>query len=300
MENFNPLLAEIIKSEEINRSYLFEYNYEGSFNKDLNKFISSLLNVENDMDRFLKHPDLLYLQEDQYDPSYILDIVDFIDKKIQLSTLKIVVICNIERMSFASQTKLLKFIEDSREDCCFILTVERVDSVLNTIRSRCINVSFNKPSYESFSSYLNSYDLNNEKYNIYYKIFGGSFYGDCIKEVEEVRSYFFSVISGFNNVNYMYNLLRPSISDSLSFKDYVKKFPIRFLIDIIKSFYLDKLYTLSGNDFVFYNEDYNDKIFDLNLTISKLNKYLSYIKNYNYRLDNNYNYMWLRSAFFDY
>jgi DNA polymerase III delta prime subunit len=63
---------------------------------------------------------------------------------------KLFIICDAATMTAAAQNKILKTIEDAGADTCFLLLCSGAETVLNTIKSRCVTVYPNPISLDSY------------------------------------------------------------------------------------------------------------------------------------------------------
>ena len=180
MEDFKNILGQdlaiqILKSainkEHISPAYLFS-GPEGVGRKKTAKiFIKSLLNKTTEKENVTRkiesnnHPDLLWIE-----PSYIVqgktisqkeaklqnismkappqirlnkikEVIEFLGKKPLESERNIVIIEDIEKMNESASNALLKTLEEPNTGL-FILTTQRPEKLLSTIRSRCQIVPF--------------------------------------------------------------------------------------------------------------------------------------------------------------
>ncbi len=134
---------------------------KGTGKEILSKKISSLLILENDNFNFSElenHPDYFLLKKDKILIKHITlregdnkdDIDDelgrrnvnqFLSLKPANSKNKVAVILNAETMNIQSQNALLKSLEEPADNTYIIMTVNRPKSLLDTIYSRCQQIT---------------------------------------------------------------------------------------------------------------------------------------------------------------
>ena len=83
------------------------------------------------------------------------DILSFLDKSTfaSLSAVKVYLLCQADRINAQAQNKLLKLLEDRNQTNIVIFLCER-DSLLPTIKSRCMTVEFSALKQEEMERYL--------------------------------------------------------------------------------------------------------------------------------------------------
>ncbi len=144
-ERFNKYLTEYVKKDKVNHAYLIESNYQNrlSLAEELAKKILSFdsdisvldlenlndLNVVNPSDSTIKTEDIENLKE------------EFKTKSL-VSSKRIYIINDADRMNEAAANKLLKFLEEPEDDIVAILTTDNKNKLLDTILSRCILLNF--------------------------------------------------------------------------------------------------------------------------------------------------------------
>jgi DNA polymerase-3 subunit delta' len=74
--------------------------------------------------------------------------------KPMVSRYKIIIILNIEKMNQEAANAFLKTLEEPQQETVFILTTERIFSLLPTIRSRCQTIRFSSIDYGLIMQYL--------------------------------------------------------------------------------------------------------------------------------------------------
>ena len=89
----------------------------------------------------------------------IIDVIDFINKDYLDNKPKICIIWGPELLNISSANSLLKTLEEPKEKCIFILISEDISNVLETIKSRAINIYFSD-SYDTESNLYNTKDAN--------------------------------------------------------------------------------------------------------------------------------------------
>lgn len=130
-----------------------------------------------------------YLLDKQNDPVRVEDILTLLEKSsiAALGTCKVYLICHAEKMNVQAQNKLLKLLEDRNRTNIVILLCER-DTLLDTIKSRCLTISFFPLSDKEMSSYLATKGISDEDTGL-----AGFICGNCPYRWKEA-SYYFPVL----------------------------------------------------------------------------------------------------------
>ena len=110
-----------------------------------------------------------------------------IEKPI-ISNKKVYIIDNVELMTIEAQNCLLKTLEEPPEYVTIILICKNENSILNTIKSRCTIIHFDKLKNQDIKKYLEkNYNITNIKDNLL-DIFQGSI-GKAITLKDKVQDY---------------------------------------------------------------------------------------------------------------
>ena len=99
----------------------------------------------------------------------IRDMISKIYEKPILSNKKVYIINNADKMTTEAQNCLLKILEEPPQYVMIILIVSNEHAMLNTIKSRCIKIRFEKIDNDELANYLekNGQIVTKEKINIY-------------------------------------------------------------------------------------------------------------------------------------
>lgn len=83
------------------------------------------------------------------------DILSLLNKSVfvSLSAVRVFLICHADKINVQAQNKLLKLLEDRNQTNVVIFLSER-DSLLPTIKSRCMTIEFSALKYEEMEQYL--------------------------------------------------------------------------------------------------------------------------------------------------
>lgn len=103
------------------------------------------------------HPDITIVdeQEETIKTETMKNLTkDILEKPLE-NKKKIYIINNSENMTREAQNTLLKTLEEPPEYIVIILITKNINLLLNTIKSRCIKISFNKLSNEEMNQYFN-------------------------------------------------------------------------------------------------------------------------------------------------
>jgi len=179
------ILNNIITSNNISHSYIFSgTNGIGKFlfAKEFAKAILCLAdnnkpcNICKSCESFenFNNPDITVIneQENTIKTEQIKNLVaDVLEKPIQ-GKKKIYIINNSENMTKEAQNSLLKTLEEPPEYIIIILVTSNENSLINTIKSRCIKITFNSLTDDEIKQYFNT--ISEEVSENMYKTFGGS------------------------------------------------------------------------------------------------------------------------------
>jgi len=173
--NFEEIIKNSIIYKKISQTYLLSAS---SKNIDLTKYVIFFINLVNG-EKFSSLRDItfgeMYYKIEEKDDSIKKDDVLLAIKNIQESSLnftsskhKILIIKNIEKGTAQSLNALLKFLEQSPLNLITIMTCNKRNSVLKTIRSRALEININQLIFKSknttdkFLLFINSI-YNNEE-----------------------------------------------------------------------------------------------------------------------------------------
>ena len=177
-ENVKHLLDNSIKSNSLVHSYMFvgpEGIGKSLFAKDLAEIIlcmsshssacgtcSSCIKFESN-----NHPDFVFIDSDDGKSIKIGQIrlmQEQISEKHIVSDRKVYVINNSDLMTVEAQNCLLKTLEEPPEYATIILVLSNENKLLNTIKSRCTKITFQKLSDDDLINYakINNIEINTD------------------------------------------------------------------------------------------------------------------------------------------
>ena len=177
-ENVKHLLDNSIKSNSLVHSYMFvgpEGIGKSLFAKDLAEIIlcmsshssacgtcSSCIKFESN-----NHPDFVFIDSDDGKSIKIGQIrlmQEQISEKPIVSERKVYVINNSDLMTVEAQNCLLKTLEEPPEYATIILVLSNENKLLNTIKSRCTKIAFQKLSDDDLINYAkaNNIEINTD------------------------------------------------------------------------------------------------------------------------------------------
>ena len=153
-------LEKAINENHILHSYLF-IGIDG-IGKRLfaNEFAKKILCIEKEDEEekcescikwnSLNHPDFLIIEPDNktIKIEQIRNMQEKISEKPIVSNKKVYIINDSDTMTIEAQNCLLKTLEEPPEYACIILISSNESKLLNTIKSRCMKIQFNKLSEE--------------------------------------------------------------------------------------------------------------------------------------------------------
>ncbi len=154
-KEFYSIINNAINNDKISHAYMFEIDNnldKEEFIKDICKklilkekkdnTIINLINNNNYSNIRRIIADGLWIKKEQ-----ILEIQNDFKKESFDNNLKIYVIEEAEKLNKSSANTLLKFLEEPEQNICAILLTKNKYAVINTIMSRCINISLIKKEY---------------------------------------------------------------------------------------------------------------------------------------------------------
>lgn len=169
-DDVKKYLTNCIENKNFSHSYIFS-GIKGigkyTFAKDFAKCI-----LEDSMmqDYYELGPDGKSIKVAQ-----IRELQNFINIKPTFSKKSVYIIDDADLMTIEAQNSLLKTLEEPPEYAVIILIVHNERSILSTVKSRCVNIKFNKLSDKDIKKYFLKNDLNFEDKNInVFKILDGS------------------------------------------------------------------------------------------------------------------------------
>lgn len=193
------------------------------------------------------NPDIIVIDEDAntIKTEKIKEIVsDVLEKPIQ-SDRKIYIINNSENMTKEAQNSLLKTLEEPPEYVIILLITKNDNLLLNTIKSRCVKISFNNLTNTQIKEYFNRIGENID-FNIY-EAFGGSLENAInLKDKQELYS---KIRNNFINIENMNELQILKMKEEL-FND---KEDIFFILDYINVIFKNRILENIQNSITYSN-----------------------------------------------
>lgn len=188
-----------------------------------------------------------------------------------ISSKKIYIIDNAERMTLEAQNCLLKTLEEPPEYIVIILVTSNDSEIINTIKSRCMKVTFKNIEDNILKSFLEeNYEFNNIN-NQLLKMFQGSI-GKALKTKEKLEIY-----DDINNI--LENLQKPNIIEILNNSQslYKGKEDINEILEYFNVYFLEKA----------KEEYYNsDKYLNAIKIVENIKNRLNFNSNYDMSIDN--------------
>ena len=172
-ENIKKLLKNSIKTNNLVHSYMF-VGPDGIGKKLFADAFSKMILCENQEDscntcssciRFNSnnHPDFMVVDSED-GKSIKIGQIRLLQEKIAekpiVSNKKVYIINNADLMTVEAQNCLLKTLEEPPEYAVLILILSNESKLLNTIKSRCTKIVFNKLKNEELLKYTNIHNMN--------------------------------------------------------------------------------------------------------------------------------------------
>ena len=191
-------LKKIVQNNNVLHSYLF-LGKEGIGKKEIAKEIAKeILCLTKDEECNCKscirfdsqnHPDIKIINEES-ETIKINTVREMIQaEKPILSDKKIYIINDCDKMTKEAQNSLLKTLEEPPEYIVIILIASNSDMILNTIKSRCTKIVFDKLKEKEIKEILNNTEFNNIKISEnMYDFFDGSI-GKALQILERKEQY---------------------------------------------------------------------------------------------------------------
>ena len=192
-------LTKSIKQKNILHSYLFLGTESIGKLLIAKEFARKILCLENGEDtcnckscicfNSSNHPDFYVInEEDKIKVDTIKNLAEKVIEKPIISSKKVYIINNCEKMNKEAQNALLKTLEEPPEFIVIILISSNENAILNTIKSRCMTVKFKNIDNNLLKDYaINVLGYENISDNIL-KSFYGSI-GKAIKQKEFREKY---------------------------------------------------------------------------------------------------------------
>ena len=172
-ENIKGLLKSSIKANNLVHSYMF-VGPDGIGKKLFAEVFSRMVLCENQDDscntcssciRFKSnnHPDFMVVDSEDR-KSIKIGQIRLLQEKIAekpiVSNKKVYIINNADLMNVEAQNCLLKTLEEPPEYAVLILVLSNESKLLNTIKSRCTKIAFNKLTDDELLKYANINNMN--------------------------------------------------------------------------------------------------------------------------------------------
>ena len=137
------------------------------------------------------HPDIKIINEESetIKINTVREMIQTVYEKPILSDKKIYIINDCDKMTKEAQNSLLKTLEEPPEYIVIILIASNSDMILNTIKSRCTKIVFDKLKEKEIKEILNNTEFNNIKISEnMYDFFDGSI-GKALQILERKEQY---------------------------------------------------------------------------------------------------------------
>ena len=245
-ETNKQILKNIVENNNISHSYIFS-GISGigkfMFAKEFAKAILCTANEDKPCNNCkscesfdnLNNPDVIIIdeKENSIKTEQIKELTNNVLEKPIQSNRKIYIINNSENMTKEAQNSLLKTLEEPPQYITIILITNNENLLLNTIKSRCIKIPFNKLSDDEIKKYFqnNLEIIDNNMINA----FGGSIEKALI--LKDKKEIFSKIDEIFKNIENMDELQILSIKDII-FKD---KDDVFYILDYINTIFYDKM-----------------------------------------------------------
>lgn len=180
------------------------------------------------------NPDVIIIdeQDNSIKTEQMKNLVNNVFEKPIQSSKKIYIINNSENMTKEAQNSLLKTLEEPPEYIVIILITSNENLLLNTIKSRCIKIPFNKLSNEEIKEYF--FRINESIDDNAIKIFSGSI-GRAIK-LKNKNNMYLKIEEIFQNIEKLNELQILKLKDEI----FIDKDEIYSILDYINVIFYEK------------------------------------------------------------
>ena len=146
-----------------------KYILSDSFKKNMNVNNSekTIKLIESD-----SHPDFIVLKKDNENEKSLIEIdqvrncTNFFNHTPILGGYKICIIDSLDEMNLNSKNALLKLLEEPPQKSLFFIISHNKDSIMPTIKSRCLNLQFRKFSNDEIESFIKTKISIDEVYDL--------------------------------------------------------------------------------------------------------------------------------------
>ena len=149
------------KKKRLHQAYLFSGNEgigKATFAYSFARFLLSNIDLDSfDIDKNNKacrliesntHPDLLVIEPNTEKKDRFISIdqarkcSEFFSHTPSISKWRVCIIDSIDFMDISTSNTILKILEEPPSYCVFLIIAQKVDAVIETIRSRCVELRF--------------------------------------------------------------------------------------------------------------------------------------------------------------
>ena len=179
-EKIEEELKRNLEEDKVSHSYMF-VGIEGIGKQLIAKAFAQMILCTNETEKGCNkcksciefqsqnHPDFLYIEPDGN--SIKIEQIRYLQRKIQekpiISNKKVYIINDADKMTQEAQNCLLKTLEEPPEYSTIILIGSNENAFLNTIKSRCMKLTFQPIASEEIKQYMEkTYGMNNINENM--------------------------------------------------------------------------------------------------------------------------------------
>ncbi|MDC0247084.1 AAA family ATPase [OCS116 cluster bacterium] len=145
--------------------YILSDSFKKNMNIDNSEKTTKL--IESD-----SHPDFIVLKKDNENEKSLIEIdqvrncINFFNHTPILGGYKICIIDSLDEMNINSKNALLKLLEEPPQKSLFFIISHNKDSIMPTIKSRCLNLQFRKFSNDEIESFIKTKISIDEVYDL--------------------------------------------------------------------------------------------------------------------------------------
>ena len=145
--------------------YILSDSFKKNMNIDNSEKTTKL--IESD-----SHPDFIVLKKDNENEKSLIEIdqvrncINFFNHTPILGGYKICIIDSLDEMNINSTNALLKILEEPPQNSLFFIISHNKDSIMPTIKSRCLNLQFRKFSNDEIESFIKTKISIDEVYDL--------------------------------------------------------------------------------------------------------------------------------------
>jgi len=212
------------------------------------------------------HPDVIYISPSKTKIISIDDIREKIHTEIKPYVCDKKIFILRDELSVAAQNAILKILEEPEYYVVFIIIINKLEFLLETVLSRCVIIKINQIEINKLEDYLIKNNISHEHAKIYSRYAHGNI-GRALSFAQDKN--FFEMREKI--LDCMTKLSRVNLAEILNFVNILEEYKekIDLILEIIYNWYADLIY-YKQNKFINFNLDKLEEIKKNNRDIKKI------------------------------